>query len=1409
MKNRIPNLIVILDSLVPRLLRAFKQTPVSIGATRLSDVRRRAIVIWNIFWASIFNFALIMTANAGTPQVSVVYNQFTNVLNSRPSLSGADPIGPLLLGPDGYLYGIAQQGGVYGGGTVFKVQPNGNNFQVLHNFGNPSLLWKGESTSDGVQPNGGLVMYRGYLFGTTEYGGTVLARNLWPGNSGANGGTIFQVKTNDDGTDPPGKYFVVHAFGGSAKAVISVAALPGVYVPITVADGFNPTAPLTQDANNPFLFYGTVETGAAGGCGAVFSYEGLNYFALHSFSGPDGANPSGAVVQNGNYLYGTTFGGGAGGIINGLGTIFAVNTSTIPGNFTNLWSFTGGFVYNDGWNPQGPIILYAEPVGDNGIMVVGTTFFSYTSGWPNAVNSDIGQVFSLPVSLANAIPAADPNKHSIGVPSPTVPTEPGGLLLVESPSGPTANGWSTPGVMIGASQIAIWLMTTDLKSSAILFNQFDLDPGTYANYAEFPTGALIEGPDNELYGAADDPSAGQDYNFPSGVLFKFALVPQNLTITPPNITWPDPPGLALQSATNLLGPWTTLVGATSPYPYNRSLPRQFFRLAFGATNLAASAPSAFTLPVMSIGNSNATLYGAVVPNGADCTSWFQYGPTTNYGSTTPTTYVSATNYLYPSNSIGGLVPGATYHYELVATNSAGTSVGSDGTFTTLPFGASAPSVTTLAASSVSANNAVLNGIVTGNGLNTTILWEYGTTTNYGLSSSNFMASDGPVSFSLSGLFPGMLYHFQLVAQNAAGTSLGGDLSFTTISAAPAVATAPATIIDSTDFVLNGVVVPDGLNSTAWFQYGTTTNYGSVTPMTLVSPGSPSAVTNLVQELTAGVIYHYRIVATNSAGSATGLDLTITAAPNVTTLAASDIGPSSAVLNGFVDPGGADSTAWFQWGITTNYGNLTAATLISTNSSLSSSNSIFDGPDDSFVTNLISGLAAGVTYHYQLVASNSAGSATGADMTFVTLQSAITLPASGVESGSATLNGYVSADGFSSWAYFEYGTSTNYGMATAPVFVSGTNTSAVFSSAAVAGLLPGTLYHFQLVATNSTGAAAGGDVTFTTGEPSCATPPSGLVNWWPADGNADDIIGGDNGILEGGVSYTNGEVGEAFSFDGSSGYVATSLAFTNPQIFSLTLWFQTTTTNGGVLIGFDSDQYIQSGDSYDRNIYMDNTGALHFGVWNGGAAQVNTGPGYNDGNWHYVVGSLSTDTALSLYIDGVLVGNNPAVTNAQEDYTGYWRIGQDNLDNWPPQYQPNSYYFQGQIDEVAIFDTALDSTNVTAIYDAGSNGMCPPITAPTVATLAATSITTSNVVLNGTVNPNGTGTTWWFQYAQNSTNYNETTATGFLPAQYSNSVVSTVANGIKGAMFYDFQLVASNLAGTSTGSNLTFSTPGPR
>src|SRR5437868_13593808 len=53
---------------------------------------------------------------------------------------------------------------------------------------------------------------------------------------------------------------------------------------------------------------------------------------------------------------------------------------------------------------------------------------------------------------------------------------------------------------------------------------------------------------------------------------------------------------------------------------------------------------------------------------------------------------------------------------------------------------------------------------------------------------------------------------------------------------------------------------------------------------------------------------------------------------------------------------------------------------------------------------------------------------------------------------------------------------------------------------------------------------------------CVQPPSNLVAWWPGDGNAKDIVGGNDGTLSGVVTFTLGRVGQAFAFDGTSGEV---------------------------------------------------------------------------------------------------------------------------------------------------------------------------------------------------------------------------------------------------------------------------------
>jgi hypothetical protein len=139
--------------------------------------------------------------------------------------------------------------------------------------------------------------------------------------------------------------------------------------------------------------------------------------------------------------------------------------------------------------------------------------------------------------------------------------------------------------------------------------------------------------------------------------------------------------------------------------------------------------------------------------------------------------------------------------------------------------------------------------------------------------------------TVSGLAAGTTYHFRIVASNASGTSFGADESFATVSA-PAVQTLAAEGVEPTSGTLMGTLNPGGLSATWYFEYGTTTNYGSKTPNESV--GSSTSMLNVSAPLTglaAGTTYHFRLVATSSAGTSRSSDATFVTSPAVTLQAA--------------------------------------------------------------------------------------------------------------------------------------------------------------------------------------------------------------------------------------------------------------------------------------------------------------------------------------------------------------------------------------------------------------------------------------------------------------------------------------------------------------------------------------------
>src|SRR5262249_30254207 len=144
---------------------------------------------------------------------------------------------------------------------------------------------------------------------------------------------------------------------------------------------------------------------------------------------------------------------------------------------------------------------------------------------------------------------------------------------------------------------------------------------------------------------------------------------------------------------------------------------------------------------------------------------------------------------------------------------------------------------------------------------------------------------------------------------------------------PIVTTNPATNITSLSATLNGSLDPNGLVTTVYFEYGPTISYGFITPVQTQRGNAFRNISANINSLSASNLYHFRIVAMNSAGTRYGIDrtfatLSATGPPVVTTNLATLIASFSATLNGSVNPHGLTTTVYFQYGPTTGYGSTT-------------------------------------------------------------------------------------------------------------------------------------------------------------------------------------------------------------------------------------------------------------------------------------------------------------------------------------------------------------------------------------------------------------------------------------------------------------------------------------------------------
>ena len=261
-----------------------------------------------------------------------------------------------------------------------------------------------------------------------------------------------------------------------------------------------------------------------------------------------------------------------------------------------------------------------------------------------------------------------------------------------------------------------------------------------------------------------------------------------------------------------------------------------------STSLALAAPPTATTGVASgVSASAATLNATVNANGVAATVTFEYGLDMYYGMTVPADQspVTGSTDTPVTASLGELSAGTTYYYRVVATNADGTMFGANMFFVTA---AVPPVAMTGVATLVTDTSAVLNGFVVANGYDSTVSFEWGTTTAYGSELSSLppvivAGNTGAVFANLIGLSSAIVYHYRVKVTYSGGSLVyGQDVTFSSSTPAPTVTTSAATSITPVSAVLNGSVNPNFADTTALFEYGLDVSYGSFAS---ASPGSLS------------------------------------------------------------------------------------------------------------------------------------------------------------------------------------------------------------------------------------------------------------------------------------------------------------------------------------------------------------------------------------------------------------------------------------------------------------------------------------------------------------------------------------------------------------------------------------------
>lgn len=249
--------------------------------------------------------------------------------------------------------------------------------------------------------------------------------------------------------------------------------------------------------------------------------------------------------------------------------------------------------------------------------------------------------------------------------------------------------------------------------------------------------------------------------------------------------------------------------------------------------------------------------------------------------------------------------------------------------------------------------------------------------------------------------------------------------------------------------------------------------------------------------------------------------------------------------------------------------------------------------------------------------------------------------------------------------------------------------ATSSSYSIAGVRLTNAGTYSVVVTNSDGGTTSMPAYLSVTGPVTNSPggilaPSGMADWWPADGNLNDLFGHNTATPQGAFSYVAGEQGLAFNFDGATTIL--NFGVTNiPAPWTASLWVNRQNAPGASAALLSDGTYSIKLEQYNGTRQV---GITHYGV-----GDYNFGYTVQAGTWVHLA-LVGTGSQTLLYANGTLQGTIAQNVPLPRSYIGVGYLASSSL---------FTDYMLGAVDELALFTRALSTAEIAAIHAAGSAG----------------------------------------------------------------------------------------------------------